>query len=142
MPSIGIADSFLDSLTSLDPVDVKRVARFLEKLLQAPETTSLRPEIVHDASDRSVRSFKVTHDLRAISRVADASLTLLFVGRHDRAYAWARARCIDCHAEARTISLDSGESGGPAESRTTVCATAGELCRLLATRGIDHGLTA
>ena len=146
MPRIAIADSFLDSLAELDPSDAKRVALFLDKLVHAPETSSLRPEIVHDAADRSVRSFKVTHDLRAITRVASEGLTLLFVARHDRAYAWARNRCIDCHGDAGELVLrpvdevESGMAQSARALRVAVCSTTGDLCRLLSARGINHGL--
>jgi hypothetical protein len=147
MPRIAIADSFLDSLAELDPSDAKRVALFLDKLVREPEASSLRPEIVHDAADRSVRSFRVTRDLRAITRVAGDDVTLLFVARHDRAYEWARNRCIECHGDAGELVLRPADQieAGPMPSmralRVAVCSTTGDLCRLLSARGIQHGLT-
>lgn len=94
---ISITDSFVEALASLSPQDAKRAAAFLHKLLQAPDATSLHPEIVHDAGDRTIRSLRVTQDLRAIAHYEGDSVVLLFVGRHDAAYEWAKNRCIECH---------------------------------------------
>ncbi len=94
---LSLTDSFIESLTALSPGDGRRATAFLDKMLHTPDAASLRPEIVHDAGDRAVRSFKVTHDLRAIGHVEGDSVVLLFVARHDEAYAWAKNRCRDCH---------------------------------------------
>lgn len=94
---IDTADSFDHSLRALDPADVRRVEAFLGKLAEGPEVAGLRPEIVHDAHDRAIRSYKVTHDLRAIAHVGEGVTTLIYVARHDVAYEWIRNRCIECH---------------------------------------------
>lgn len=143
MPRIALTDTFLEALGDLDSIDAKRTASFIDKLLRAPESTSLRPEIVHDAADRAVRSLRVTHDLRAIAHLDGEMMLLLFVARHDRAYAWARDRCVACHAETRELWLVGGSEdprGRPLVPH--VCDTSGELCRLLERVGIDHGLPA
>ncbi len=92
-----MTDSFIEALTDLSPGDGKRVAAFLDKLVHAPDAAGLRPEIVHDAGDRTIRSLKVTHDLRAIGHIDSDEIVLLYVGQHDEAYAWASKRCIECH---------------------------------------------
>lgn len=137
MSGILIADSFLEAVAALDPGDRKRVVAFLEKLLQAPDAAGMRPEIVHDAADRAIRSFKVTHDLRAIAHVDGDALLLLFAARHDRAYAWARDRCIECHpltGERRLVLRDGDPEGTP--MKVQACETNGELCGLLGSHGI------
>lgn len=141
MLRIALTDTFLDALKALDPMDSRRTAAFIDKLLRAPEAASLRPEIVHDAADRTVRSLRVTHDLRAIAHMDGNLVLLLFVARHDRAYAWARDRCVTCHAESRELWLVGG-SESPSGRRLAphVCATAGDLCKLLERVGIEHGL--
>lgn len=139
MAEILIADSFLDALTALDGGDRRRAVAFLEKLLQAPDAAGMRPEIVHDAADRAIRSFKVTHDLRAIAHVDGETLLLLFVSRHDRAYAWARDRCIECHpltGERRLVLRGGDPQGEPVAIHP--CADDGHLCGLLGSRRIDR----
>jgi len=156
MPQIAIADSFLDAMKSLDPVDTRRAAAFLDKLVRAPAASSLRPEIVHDAADRAVRSFKVTRDMRAIARIDGGQVLLLFVARHDRAYAWARGHCVNCHpvtgellvvrasdAEERELcdedrAVDAAVAGRPLAFQ--LCSNGGGLCRILTAEGIEHGL--
>jgi hypothetical protein len=140
MPRITISDSFLASLADLDPADAKRVALFLDKLVRAPEASSLRPEIVHDAADRAVRSLKVTHDLRAISHVEGERVLLLFVARHDRAYAWARDKCVACIAATGEFELRSAPDEAGVHLVVHACPTAGALCELLSSAGIAHGL--
>lgn len=141
VPSVLIAETFLDSLAELDPADAKRATLFLDKLVRAPEAAALRPEMVHDAADRAIRSFKVTHDLRAIAHVHGDATVLLFVSRHSQAYAWIRGRCIACHDHSGAYRLVTGPSD-PAGTplATHVCDSSGELCRLLDARGIAHDL--
>ena len=93
---ISISDSFLDATRALEPVDARRASAFAEKLVVTPEASSLHPEIVHDAHNRTVRSFRVTQDMRAIAHLEGGRLLLLYVARHDAAYAWARGHCIEC----------------------------------------------
>jgi hypothetical protein len=93
---ILFADSFFDAVRDLDTTDAHRALAFAEKLVVAPAASSLHPEIVHDAHDRTVRSFRVTKDMRAVAHVAGDDVTLLFVSRHDAAYAWARGHCVEC----------------------------------------------
>ncbi len=136
-----LSDSFARSLVDLDPADARRVAAFVGKLIAAPQAASLRPEIVHDAADRKIRSFKVTHDLRAIAHIDGADALLLFAARHDRAYAWARDRCIECHpvtGERRLVIRGGDPQGEPVGE--SLCAGTGELCAVLDRYGIAHGL--
>lgn len=132
MVALLVADSFLGALDQLDKGDAKRAVSFLDKLVRAPDSAGLRPEIVHDAADRAIRSFKVTHDLRAIAHVDGGTVLLLFVARHDRAYAWARDRCIECHPvtdERRLVLRGVDPEEEPVHAH--LCSTAGELCALL-----------
>jgi hypothetical protein len=146
MPSLAIAETFLDALGDLDRTDAKRAAAFVDKLLRAPEAASLKPEIVHDAADRSVRSFRVTQDLRAIAHLEGDRVLLLFVARHDRAYAWARDRCIECHPVTGKLYLVSTAAGTRATDAGGVpltmhaCVSTEQLCQLLNAAGIEHDL--
>lgn len=113
MVRISLADSFLHALARLSAGDVKRVVAFLDKLVHQPDAAGLRPEAVHDAADRAVRSFKVTHDLRAIAHVEGDRLLLLWVARHDQAYVWAREHCLDCDPLKSEIDLVEWDAGSP-----------------------------
>jgi hypothetical protein len=97
MLRIAMANSFVDALAGLDPADTKRTAAFLEKLLREPDSSALHMEPVREASDRSIRSLRVTDGLRAIAHTDADRLLLLYVGQHDHAYRWARNHCVECH---------------------------------------------
>jgi len=97
MPQIALADSFVDALAHLEAGDTKRAATFVDKLIEEPTRAGFNFEMVHEARDRSIRSARVTKDLRAIAHVDDERVLLLFVGRHDAAYEWARTKCLECH---------------------------------------------
>lgn len=141
MPKLSISDSFIDAFVQLDPADAKRTEQFLDKLLMAPEASSLRPEIVHDAADRSIRSFKVTHDLRAIAYTSGPQLLLLHVARHDKAYEWVKGRCVTCSVANGELLLRHDASDSSEALRTTLCATREDVCRLLSKLdgNRDHG---
>ncbi len=141
---ISIADSFLDSLRELAPHDARRACAFAEKLVLAPAAGGLHPEIVHEAHNRTVRSFRVTQDMRAIAHLEGERVLLLFVGRHDAAYAWARKHCIECVVEAgeervrlTVVSADGVQAAEPfADGRACVVETTEELRSLFGEYGI------
>jgi hypothetical protein len=141
---ISISDSFLDAMRALDPADARRASAFAEKLVVAREASGLHPEIVHDAHNRAVRSFRVTQDMRAIAHVEGERLLLLFVARHDAAYAWARAHCIEClvEGEAMRVRLTAVAANGSqgvapiADARVCVVETVAELRALFGEPGI------
>ena len=110
---LSIADTYLHALALLSPGDVKRTAAFLDKLVHSADAAGMRPEIVHDAGDHAIRSFKVTHDLRSIARVDGDRLLLLWVARHDRAYEWARDHCLSCDPEVGVIEVQTSATATP-----------------------------
>ena len=141
---ISISDSFLDAMQVLDSADARRASAFVEKLVTAPEATGFHAEMVHDAGAREVRSFRVTQDMRAIVHIDCGRLLLLFVARHDAAYAWARNHCIECIVDGeevrvrlKMVSVD-GRSGIEPTSEAKACLveTLEELHALLRDRGI------
>lgn len=137
MPQIALANSFIAALAGLDASGTKRTASFLDKLVREPDAPSMRSEIVHDAHDRSIRSLRVTNDLRAIVHVGGDRLLLLYVDEHDNAYRWARDRCMDCHPVTGELRVVAEQ--GAADSNCAVN-DGRELCRLLDSAGIEHGL--
>lgn len=140
MTQISITDAFMRALADLDPADAKRATAFLGKLVTAPEAASLRPEIVHDAHDRSIRSLKVTHDLRAIGHIEGERLMLLHVARHDRAYKWARSHCVVCMvADGQPGLVDLAVDGGEAPLNPRSCCTQAELDELFERFGVPAG---
>jgi len=133
-----MTDSFIEALTELSPGDGKRVAAFLDKLLHASDAVGLRPEIVHDAGDRTIRSLKVTRDLRAIGHIEGDEIVLLYVGQHDAAYEWARNRCIECHLV--TGELQVVEDPSAAEQRLASHGAVAHAVRIAGRQAPARGL--
>ena len=159
MTEIALAHSFIDALAHLEPVATKRTAAFLDRLLRDPGHRGLHAEAVRDARDRSIRSLRITDDLRAIAQVSTDRLLLLFVAHHDEAYLWARGHCIDCSADKTELRVVPGEARlWPAAAIATAtipgdsplqdpsygwfCTVedSRELCHVLGDAGIEHGL--
>ncbi len=138
-PCVTVADSFLEAARSLDHEDAKRVAAFVGKLLAEPTAAGLRPEIVRDAHDRSVRSYRVSRELRAVGRVDGADTTFLYVGPHEKAYAWARSHCIDCHLDGHSVRLAGSDEPGQ-RLREWACVDRDQLCDVLDAHGVAHDL--
>jgi len=134
---IALANSFITALAGLDASSTKRTASFLDKLIREPDSSNMRPEIVHDAHDRSIRSLRVTNDLRAIVHVGGDQLLLLYVDEHDNAYRWARDRCLECHPVTGELRVVAEQSAAGAHCKVD---DGRELCRLLDSAGIEHGL--
>ena len=94
---IVVADSFDESAGRLEGPEAKHVAAFVDKLAASPDSHGVRFEPVSRAHDRHMVSARASRSLRAIAYECAGVLTLLWVDHHDRAYTWARARCVECH---------------------------------------------
>ncbi len=138
-PCITVTDSFLESATHLDRADAKRVSAFLGKLLAEPTAPGLHPEIVKDAHDRTIRSYRVSREMRAIARVEGDDATFLYVGPPAKAYSWASSHCIECQLGHHSIR--PAEADEPArELRQWECVDHDQLCDLLEEHGVAHDL--
>lgn len=139
MITVELTDTFFDSLAALDRADARRAVAFLGKLLADPDAARLKSEIVHDAHDHAVRSYRVTQDMRAITETDADRLFVLFVGRHDRAYAWARGHCFDCLTKSgrrRVVVTPQGQSSAEPQA-TTPIADMAMLAIVLGARGME-----
>ena len=94
---IFVADSFDESALRFEGSEAKHVVAFVDKLAASPGSHGVRFEPVREAHDRHMLSARVSRSLRAIAYECAGVLSLLWVDHHDRAYTWARARCVECH---------------------------------------------
>jgi hypothetical protein len=138
-PCITVTDSFLEAAAELQRNDAKRVSAFVGKLLTESTAAGLHPEIVRDAHDRSIRSYRVSRELRAVARVEGRDATFLYVGPHEKAYAWARTHCVECQLGRHSVRL-AEENGPSRELREWECLDHDQLCDLLDSHGVAHDL--
>jgi hypothetical protein len=94
---IEITPSFEQAAARFEGADAKHVAAFVTKLTEDPEREGVHFERVHEARERHILSARVSRDLRAVAYECEGVLSLLWVDHHDRAYSWARTRCVECH---------------------------------------------
>lgn len=93
---IAISDTFWDGFMALRQQEQKRVRDFVTKFRSNPKSPGINYETIRNARDKDYRSVRVTQDIRGIVLRPDSGNTyiLLWVDRHDDAYAWAeRTQC-------------------------------------------------
>jgi hypothetical protein len=147
MMRLAMTEQFIGALASLEGADAKRVAAFLDRIVRQPADAPIATEIVHDAGDRTVRSMRVTRELRAIVCIEADRVVLLYVAHHDAAYAWARDHCVRCHpldGALEVVTIDTAPTARPAAAPGRVeCIVddTASLCEVLDSRGVAHELT-
>jgi hypothetical protein len=105
MATVSIAKTFTASTRKLSTADRGRVFDFLTKFLDDPGSPGLNFETVQGASDRGMKSARVTQDLRTILHQADGVLTLLYAAPHEEAYRWAERRRVEKHPVTGTLQI-------------------------------------
>jgi hypothetical protein len=138
-PCVTLTDAFLESASELEHTDARRVSAFLGKVLVEPTASGLRPEIVKDAHDRTIRSYRVTRELRAVAQIQGRDVTFLFVGTHEKAYSWAKKHCVECQAGSHGVRLVGAEDSART-LRAWECLDHDQLCDVLDSHGVAHEL--
>src|SRR5688500_5146135 len=92
-----IADTFTDSLARLTGDEQKAVKTTAFDLQMDPSAPGLAYHRLEKAKGKRFWSVRVNGDIRLIVHRTDTSLLLCYVGRHDRAYAWADRRKLETH---------------------------------------------
>ncbi len=91
---IIVADTFIDSLTSLEKDERLRALDFIGELRQSAKSTGLSLERVRNARTKNLWSARITQDLRAILYQDGDTWAILHAGHHAPAYRWAERRDI------------------------------------------------
>ena len=105
MTAVSIAKTFSASTKKLSANDRGRVLDFLTKFLDDPSSPGLNFETIEGGKDSSMKSARITQDLRTIIHQADNMLTLLFAGHHQQAYKWAERRRVEHHPVTGTLQI-------------------------------------
>ncbi|MBF0246145.1 MAG: DNA helicase, partial [Planctomycetes bacterium] len=98
-PVIAISDDFFRSFAAIPKNSQNAVMNFLSKFRHNPLGAGINYEKIRDATDGNMRSVRVNDNLRGIVLKPDAGAVycLLWVDRHDDAYAWARRHRVAIH---------------------------------------------
>ncbi|HEX5081874.1 MAG TPA: hypothetical protein VFY40_07510 [Blastocatellia bacterium] len=97
MPTVAIADDFLDAYARIPRSEQKRVREFTEKFKNDPTSASINYEKIHDVKDPKVRTVRIGQRYRAVILHPDEGdvYVLVWVDNHDEAMTWAAGRVFD-----------------------------------------------
>jgi hypothetical protein len=117
-PAVSIEMSFLEALTKLpDPIQ-KKAREMITKFLHDPTSPGLNYEKIQAVKDQKLHSIRVDQSYRSIvlrSKSEDAYI-LLWVDKHDDAYAWARKHNSSVHPQSGAIQIvEVAEAAPPVE---------------------------
>lgn len=119
MSAVSISKTFSASTKKLSTPDRGRVLDFLTKFMEDPGSPGLNFETIQGAKDGSMKSARITQDLRTILHQGDGMLTLLYAGHHEDAYRWAGHRRIENHPVTGTLQIVETAESVEAEIKAT-----------------------
>lgn len=106
-PTVSIGDSFLKSLFDLPDHIMKKAREAITKFRNDPTSPGLNYEKIQAAPDPRMRSIRIDQNYRAIvlkSEKGDAFI-LLWIDKHDEAYAWACTKRASVHPKSGAIQI-------------------------------------
>jgi superfamily I DNA/RNA helicase len=124
LPTIAIGSSFLGAFAKLPKPKQRKVTAFVNKFQSNPQSSGINYEKINDSRDPNFRSVRIDQECRGIVLKPDEGdvYILLWVDRHDDAYAWARRN--RCQVNSTTGVLQLFETGPRVESTTSNAAYA------------------
>jgi hypothetical protein len=109
LPAIKLAlgSDFLTAFSKLPEKQQKKVRRFLEEFSARPSDATHNYEKIQGATDPNLRSVRIDGDYRGIVLKPETGnvYVLLWVDKHDNAYAWAERRTCSVHPATGTMQI-------------------------------------
>lgn len=118
-PTIALGSSFLDAFAKVPRAKQKKVTEFVSKFRGNPQSSGINYERINDSRDANFRSVRIDQEYRGIVLKPEVGnvYVLLWVDRHDDAYAWARRN--RCQVNSTTGVLQLFETGFHLEDRSS-----------------------
>jgi hypothetical protein len=104
-PEFRIADTFTASLSQLTGEEQKAVKTTAFDLQMNAASPGMSFHKLDKSKDKNFWSVRVSADIRLIVHRTTNSLTLCYVGHHDRAYSWAERRKLETHPRTGAAQL-------------------------------------
>lgn len=106
-PKVAISQDFLTAYAQIPRAQQKKVMEFVTKFRYDPRSSGINYEKIQDARDPNMRSVRIDQAYRGIvlSPKTGDVYVLLWVDKHDDAYAWARRHRCDIHPETGTLQV-------------------------------------
>jgi hypothetical protein len=104
---IAMSDDFFRSFADIPRDRQQAVIKFVSQFRQNPTSPGINYEKIRDAADPAMRSVRIDQNYRGIVLKPDKGnvYCLLWVAKHDDAYAWAARRRVAVHPELGTVQV-------------------------------------
>src|SRR5688572_30607012 len=104
---LALGADFLTAFSRLPEKQQRKVRRFLEEFSARPTDSTYNYEKIHAAKDPNLRSVRLDGDYRGIVLKPQTGnlYVLLWVDKHDEAYAWATRRTCSVHPTTGTMQV-------------------------------------
>lgn len=118
-PTVAIGDSFLKSLMALPEHAMKKTRETITKFQHDPTSPGLNYEKIQSVKDDRLRSIRVDQSYRCIVLKSEKGDTyiLLWVDKHDDAYAWAESRVCGVNPQTGAIQIVEVEEATAIEKK-------------------------
>lgn len=118
---VAMSDDFFRSFADIPRDRQQAVIKFVSQFRQNPTSPGINYEKIREAADPALRSVRIDQSYRGIVLKPDAGnvYCLLWVAKHDDAYAWAARRRVAIHPELGTVQVfESVHSEEPSAAAT------------------------
>ncbi|MFZ4774167.1 MAG: UvrD-helicase domain-containing protein [Terrimicrobiaceae bacterium] len=104
---LAVGADFLSAFSQLPQKQQKKVQKFLGDFTANPDASTYNYEHIRSAKDKNLRSVRIDKDYRGILLKPDRGNVhvLLWVDKHDDAYAWAERRTCLVHPATGTMQV-------------------------------------
>jgi len=109
---------FLDAFSQLPKQIQAKTSAFIQKFKQTPTSSGLNYESIQQAADPNLKSLRIDQAYRAIVRKPDSgnAYLLLWVDKHDDAYAWAQRKICKVNPESGALQIIDVEAASALEN--------------------------
>ena len=120
-PKVALGDGFLQAFAAIPRAQQKAVMSFVSKFRANPRATGINYEVIRNARDSNFRSVRIDQNYRGIVLSPEQGnvYILLWVDKHDDAYAWAMRHRCQIHPNTGSLQLFEVEHELLSESEET-----------------------
>jgi AAA domain/UvrD-like helicase C-terminal domain len=107
MPTVAIADDFLDAFARIPRAQQKKVREFMSKFKADPRSAAIHYEKIHGVKDEKIRTVRIDQQYRAVILHPEQGevFVLLWVDNHDEAMAWAAKRKFEINPRTGALQV-------------------------------------
>lgn len=104
---VAISQDFFSAFADIPRAKQKKVQEFVSKFRNNPQASGINYEKINDAANAGYRSVRIDQEYRGIVLKPETGnvYLLMWVDKHDDAYAWARRHKCQIHPETGTLQL-------------------------------------